>query len=93
MSAGLRVTLASPCNASAGRRANPERHRVAPIVLSVISAVGVPFWAWGLIVVDPWITAVGVAIQMLGKLWFLDRMALLYDDVHGSCAPVVNRPE
>ncbi len=29
-----------------------ERHRVAPIVLSVTSAVGVPFWAWGLIVLD-----------------------------------------
>lgn len=57
----------------------PQRHRVAPIVLSVISAAGVPFWAWGLIVLDIWITAFGLAVQMLGKLWFLDRMALLYD--------------
>ena len=71
----------------------PARHRVAPIGLGVISAAGVPFWAWGLIVLDPWITAFGLAVQMLGKLWFLDRMALLYDDVHGSCAPVDNRPE
>ncbi len=62
----------------------PRRHRIAPIVPSVISAAGVPFWAWGLIVLDIWITAFGLAIQMLGKVWFLDRMALLYDDVHGS---------
>jgi hypothetical protein len=59
----------------------PERHRVAPLVLSAVSAAGVPFWAWGLIVLDPWITALGLAVQMLGKLWFLDRMALLYDEM------------
>jgi hypothetical protein len=59
----------------------PERHTVAPLVLSAMSAAGVPFWVWGLIVLDPWITAFGVAVQMLGKLWFLDRMALLYDEV------------
>jgi hypothetical protein len=23
----------------------------------------------------------GLAVQMAGKIWFLDRMALLYDDV------------
>jgi hypothetical protein len=46
-----------------------------------VSAAGVPFWAWGLIVLDPWITAFGLAVQMLGKVWFIDRMALLYDDV------------
>lgn len=71
----------------------PAHHRVAPIVLTVISAAGVPFWAWGLIVLDPWITALGLAVQMLGKMWFIDRMALLYDDVHGSCAQEANRPE
>lgn len=59
----------------------PERHTVAPLVLTAISAAGVPFWVWGLIVLGPRITAFGVAVQMLGKLWFIDRMALLYDDV------------
>lgn len=66
----------------------PERHRVAPFVLTAISALGVPFWAWGLIALDPWITAFGVAVQLFGKLWFIDRMALLYDDVVGSSAGV-----
>ena len=59
----------------------PARHRVAPLVLSAISAAGLPFLVWGLIVLDPWITAFGLVVQMAGKLWFLDRMALLYDDV------------
>jgi hypothetical protein len=53
----------------------------------------VPFWVWGLIALDPWITPFGLAVQILGKLWFLDRMALLYDDVQGSCVPGRNRPE
>ena len=62
----------------------PARHRVAPLVLSVMSASGLPFLVWGLIVLDPWITAFGLVVQMAGKLWFLDRMALLYDDVSST---------
>ncbi|HEX7425693.1 MAG TPA: DUF6653 family protein [Mycobacterium sp.] len=58
-----------------------------------VSAAGVPFWVWGLIALDPWITAFGLAVQILGKRWFLDRVALLYDDVQGSCVPGRNRPE
>lgn len=62
----------------------PRRHTVAPLVLSAVSAAGVPFWVWGMVVLDPWITAFGLAVQMGGKLWFLDRMALLYDEVAGT---------
>jgi hypothetical protein len=74
-----------------GRRSQtpvPKRHRVAPVVLSVISAAGVPFLAGGLVVLDPWITAFGLAVQMAGKMWFLDRMALLYDDVSSAAGEV-----
>ena len=56
-----------------------------------ISAAGLPFLVWGLVVLDPWITAFGLAVQMAGKLWFLDRMALLYDDVSSAAGPV--RPQ
>jgi hypothetical protein len=62
----------------------PPRHRLAPMVLSIVSAVGLLFLVWGLIVLDPWITAFGLAVQTAGKLWFLDRMALLYDDVSSA---------
>lgn len=65
----------------------PVRHRVAPLVLSGLSVVGVPFIVWGLVVFDPWLTAFGVAVQMAGKVWFIDRMALLYDDMTADLPP------
>ena len=73
----------------AGRneRPVPPRHRTAPLVLAGVSAIGVPFIVWGLVVLDPWMTAFGVAVQSLGKIWFIDRMALLYDDVVAGPEP------
>jgi hypothetical protein len=59
----------------------PPRHRVAPNVLGAISALGVPFVARGLVVRDGWMVMFGLAVQSAGKVWFIDRMALLYDDV------------
>jgi uncharacterized protein DUF6653 len=69
----------------------PPRHRTAPYVLSALSAAGLPFLVWGLVVLDPWITLFGLAVQTTGKLWFLDRMALLYDDVSSAAAPAPPR--
>jgi hypothetical protein len=69
----------------------PARHRTAPYVLSALSAVGLPFLVWGVVVLDPWITLFGLAVQTTGKLWFLDRMALLYDDVSSAAAPAPPR--
>jgi hypothetical protein len=77
-----------------GRRSQtpvPERHRVAPVVLSVVSAAGVLPLVWGLVVLDPWVTAFGLAIQMGGKIWFLDRMALLADEVSSAAGEVPPR--
>jgi len=62
----------------------PPRHHTAPLVLGIVSAAGLPFLVLGLIVLDPWITLFSLAVQMAGKLWFLDRMALLYDDAGAS---------
>jgi hypothetical protein len=71
----------------------PARHRTAPLVLSGLSAAGLPFLVWGLVVLDPWITLFGLAVQMTGKLWFLDRMALLYDDVSSAAVPAPPRTD
>jgi hypothetical protein len=68
-------------------------HRTAPVVLGALSAAGLPFLIWGLVVLDPWLTVFGLAIEMLGKLWFLDRMALLYDDVSSRAAPIPPRTD
>jgi len=59
----------------------PPRHRVAPNVLGAVSALGVPFIARGLLVRNGWMVCSGLAVQAAGKTWFIDRMAILYDDV------------
>jgi hypothetical protein len=43
--------------------------------------LGVPFVARGLVGRDGWMVLFGLAVQMAGKIWFIDRMAILYDDV------------
>jgi hypothetical protein len=59
----------------------PTRHRVAPTVLIVLNCLGAPFVVRGLVVRDGWQVLFGLAVHMAGKNWFLDRMALLYDDM------------
>jgi hypothetical protein len=70
----------------------PPRHRVAPNVLGALSALGVPFVVRGLVVRDGWMVVSGLAVQMAGKVWFLDRMALLYDDVAPAGPAAVPSP-
>jgi hypothetical protein len=65
----------------------PARHRVAPVVLGAVSAAGVPFVARGLVVRDGWMVLFGLAVQMAGKVWFIDRMAILHDDVAPAHGP------
>lgn len=59
----------------------PNHQRAAALRLAVVSALGVPPTIYGLIVLDPWATAFGTSLIMLGKLWFVDRMAWLYDEM------------
>jgi hypothetical protein len=67
----------------------PPRHRVAPQVLAALSAAGVPFIARGLAVRNGWMVLFGLAVQEAGKIWFIDRMAILYDDVAPPGAAMV----
>jgi hypothetical protein len=75
-----RAVLGETCWAQRKEVPVPPRHRTAPNVLGVVSALGVPFVARGLVVRNGWMTLFGLAVQTAGKVWFLDRMALLYDD-------------
>lgn len=59
----------------------PAHHRRVPTLLSALSAGSIPFFAYGLIMLDPWATAAGVIIMAAGKMWFLDRMVWLYEDM------------
>jgi hypothetical protein len=65
----------------------PARHRIAPYALTAINMSGLPFIAWGLVTLDVWITLFGLAVHMAGKNWFLDRMALLQDDMVAAGDP------
>jgi hypothetical protein len=64
----------------------PRRHRVAPTVLTVLNCLGVPFVARGLVARNGWMVLFGLAVHMAGKNWFIDRMALLYDDMEAGRA-------
>jgi hypothetical protein len=59
----------------------PGHHRVVPHVLNGVSALGTACVVWGLVALEPWPTLFGSALIYWGKLWFLDRMVWLYQDV------------
>jgi hypothetical protein len=62
------------------KRGTPPRRRLAPIVLTGINTAGMAVLVRGLIILDPWMTATGLAVHMAGKNWFLDRMVWHYED-------------
>lgn len=59
----------------------PAHHVAMAHRLVAVSATGLPFLAYGLWALDPWPTALGMALVYAGKLWFLDRMVWLYEDM------------
>jgi hypothetical protein len=59
----------------------PPRHRIAPHILTAISMLGIPPLAWGLYALEIWPTLLGSALIYLGKMWFVDRMVWLYEDM------------
>lgn len=67
------------------RRPVPRHHRIVPHVLSAVTAAGALLVVWGVAVLHVWATITGVVVVYLGKLWFLDRMVWLHDEMQ---APV-----
>lgn len=65
----------------------PRHHLIAGHLLTAVSIAGLPFYIWGLAVLDPWITGFGAALAYLGKLWFCDRMVWLFEDMKDRHAP------
>lgn len=59
----------------------PERHRTIPNILNIASLTGFPFLIWGLVTFEPWPTVLGMVLITGAKLWYIDRMAVLYDDM------------
>ncbi len=53
-------------------------------MISAISMAGLVISVIGLVTVDFSAAALGWTIMMLGKLWFIDRMVWLYEDMRGT---------
>jgi len=62
----------------------PKHHRVLPNLLSGISGIGLLFLIWGLWKPEIWPTVLGAVLLYAGKVWFLDRMVWLYEDMKNS---------
>lgn len=59
----------------------PLHHQTMPNLLSAVAASGMIFVIWGMIELAIWPTLLGTVLIYLGKLWFLDRMVWLYEDM------------
>ena len=74
-----------------------DRYGVAPHhvraahVLTGLSALGALILAYGLIVLNPWATVLGVVATVLPKVWFVDRMVWIHaemtDTIPGTPLP------
>jgi hypothetical protein len=62
----------------------PVYHRNVPNILSAASGTGMLFICWGVLVFEPWPAIFGMVVVYLGKLWFLDRMVWLWQDMHDA---------
>lgn len=59
----------------------PQHHHRVPNILSSVAALGIPFVIWGLVDLQVWPVLLGSVLIHLSKLWFLDRMVWLYEDM------------
>jgi hypothetical protein len=59
----------------------PEHHARAAVILAGLAGVGLPFVGYGLWVLDFWPSFTGVVLIVIFKMWFLDRMVWIFDDM------------
>lgn len=59
----------------------PTRHRMMAHLLSLLAFSGLPFLTWGIWQQSLWPTLFGCLLVYSGKLWFLDRMVWLFEDM------------
>lgn len=59
----------------------PTHHRVFPLLLTGLSTLGAAVASYGLWILSLPLTLLGLLLIYIGKLWFLDRMVWLYEDM------------
>ena len=62
----------------------PAHHRNWAFALGALSALGLPPLVWGLWVLDVPMTLLGLVLVVLPKVWFVDRMVWLYEDMKAT---------
>lgn len=62
----------------------PPHHERAAILLAWLAVPGVVILAYGLIVLNGWATFCGIFLSVVPKLWFLDRMVWLEQDMRAN---------
>ncbi|MEM7619330.1 MAG: DUF6653 family protein [Pseudomonadota bacterium] len=62
----------------------PEHHAFMAHLLSGVSLIGIGFLVWGRLYFHVWLTLLGVVLTLGGKIWFVDRMVWLYEDMKDS---------
>jgi hypothetical protein len=59
----------------------PAHHATMATLLNSLAGLGLLPFVLGLVQLNVWATVTGTAIMMIAKLWFLDRMVWLFDDM------------
>jgi hypothetical protein len=78
---GSKATFGERLWLNEGRTQIPLHHRRAVVTLNTVAALGVLVLTWGLVTLQMWPTVLGTVVVYLGKMWFLDRMVWLYEEM------------
>jgi hypothetical protein len=62
----------------------PFHHARMATILNVLAGVGLIPFVVGLVQLNVWATVAGTSVMMIAKLWFLDRMVWLFDEMKDS---------
>lgn len=64
----------------------PLHHATATTIIGVIGAVGALQFGYGLFASDWFVLSYGLVIMFLARVWFLDRLVWLYEDMMHTSA-------
>jgi len=59
----------------------PDHQKKLPNVLNAASALGMVVVIWGVVMLSMWPTITGAIVGVTFKLWYVDRMVWLYEDM------------
>jgi Family of unknown function (DUF6653) len=59
----------------------PDHHVRFSHILNTATALAMIPFIYGLVSFEPMVTVLGLALVLMGKFWFLDRMVWLYEDM------------